>query len=144
MFTLIFQFPLNELCSCKPLINSTCNSGLYWIYKHSYFLFFQLITYHWSFVSYQNICIFIKWKHVKYHAERSKYPFHPGVEIFSFQPEVKGTCISKKIHPGLKFHPRVNFTSPTCNMPLRFGLEKCLDYLTEVRLILRYIGLRLP
>ena len=23
-------------------------------------------------------------------------------------------------------------------------LEKCLDYLTEVRLILRYIGLRLP
>ena len=41
-----------------------------------------------------------------------KYPFHPGVEIFSFQPEVKGTCILKKIHPGL------NFTSPTCNMPL--------------------------
>ena len=35
-------------------------------------------------------------KHVKYHAERSKYPFHPAVEIFSFQPEVKGTCISKK------------------------------------------------
>ena len=94
-------------------------------------------------VSYQNICIFIKWKHVKYHAERSKYQFHPGVKIFSFQPELKGTCISKRIHPGLKFHPGVNFTSPTCNMPLRFGLEKCLDYLTEVRLILRYIGLRL-
>ena len=144
MFPLIFQFLFDYLCSYKALINSTCNSRLYRIYKHSYFLFFQLITYHWSFVSYQNICIFIKWKHVKYHAERSKYPFHPGVEIFSFQPEVKGTCISKKIHPGLKFHPRVNFTSPTCNMPLRFGLEKCLDYLTEVRLILRYIGLRLP
>ena len=138
VFPLIFQFPLNVLCSYKALINSTCNSGLYRIYKHSYFLFFQLITYHWSFVSYQNICIFIKWKHVKYHAERSKYPFHPGVEIFSFQPEVKGTCISKKIHPG------GNFTSPTCNRTLRFGLEKCLDYLTGVRLILRYIGLRLP
>ena len=39
--------------------------------------------------------------------------FHPGVEIFSFQPEVKGTCISKKSHPG------VNLTLPTCNMPLR-------------------------
>ena len=50
----------------------------------------------------------------------------------------------KKINPRLKFHSGVNFTSPTCNMPLRFGLEKCLDYLTEVRLILRYIGLRLP
>ena len=144
MFPLIFQFPLNVLCSYKALINSTCNSGLYRIYKHSYFLFFQLITYHWSFVSYQNICIFIKWKHVKYHAERSKYSFHPGVEMFSFQPEVKATCISKTIHPGLKFYPGVNFTLPTCNMPLRFGLEKCLGYLTEVRLILRYIGLRLP
>ena len=106
--------------------------------------FFQLKTYHWAFVIYQNICIFIKWKHVKYHVERSKYSFHPRVEIFSFQLEVKGTCISKKIHPKLKFHPGVNFTSPKCNMPLRFGLEKCLDYLTEVRLILRYIGLRLP
>ena len=66
------------------------------------------------------------------------------MEILSFQPEVKGTCISKKIHPGLKFHPGVNFTSPTCNIPLRLGLEKCLDYFTEVRLILRYIGLRRP
>ena len=88
VFPLIFQFPLNVLCSYKALINSTCNSGLYRIYKYSYFLFFQLITYHWSFVSYQNIYIFIKWKQVKYPAERSKYPFHHGVEIFSFQPEV--------------------------------------------------------
>ena len=80
VFSLIFQFPLHVLCSYKALINSTCNSGLYRIYKHSYFLFFQLITYHWSFASYQNICIFIKWKHVRYHAERPKYPFHPGVE----------------------------------------------------------------
>ena len=111
VFALIVQFPLNVLCSYKALINSTCISGLYRIYKHSHF-FFQIITYHWPFVSYQNICIFIKWKHVKYHAERSKYQFHPGVEIFSFQPKVKGTCISKKIHPW------VNFTSPTCNMPL--------------------------
>ena len=138
MFPLTFQFPLNVLCSYKALINSTCNSGLYGIYKDSYFLFFQLLTYHWSFVSYQNICIFLKWKHVKYHPERSKYPFHPKVEIFSFQPEAKGTCISKKLQP------EVNFTWPTCNMPLRFGLEKCLDCLTEVRLILRYIGLKLP
>ena len=38
------------------------------------------------------------------------------METFSFQPEVKGTCISKKIYPALKFHPGVNFTSPACNM----------------------------
>ena len=138
VFPLIFQFPFNVLCSYKALINSTCNSGLYRIYKRSYFLFFQLITYHWSFVIYQNICIFIKWKHVKYHAEKSKYPFNLGLEIFSFQSEVKGTCISRKLHS------RVNFTLLTCNMPLRFGPEKFLDYLTKVKLILRYIGLRLP
>ena len=42
----------------------------------------------------------------------SKYLFHLGVEIFIFQPEVKGTCISKKTHPG------VNFTLHTCNMPV--------------------------
>ena len=35
----------------------------------------------------------------------SKHPFHPGVEIFSFQTEMKGTCISKKSHLW------VNFTS---------------------------------
>ena len=143
MFSLIFRFPFNVLWSYKALINSTCNRGLHRIYKHSFFLFFQLIAYHWSFVIYQNICIFIKWKLVKYHTERSQYQFHPVVEIFSFQPEVKGTCISKKIHPGLKFHPGVIFTSPTCNMPLRLKPEKCLDYLTEVGLILTYIGLRL-
>ena len=37
----------------------------------------------------------MKWKHLKDHTERSKY-LHPGVEIFSFSPEFKGTCISKK------------------------------------------------
>ena len=58
-------------------------------------------------------------KHVKYHAEWSKYPFHPGVEIFSFQPEVKGTCTQKKL----------NFTSPTCNMPLR---KRCSEYMQQI------------
>ena len=50
----------------------------------------------------------------------SKYPFHPGVESFSFQLEAKGTCISKKFQPG------VNFTSPRCNMPLCFQKKKLL------------------
>ena len=42
-----------------------------------------------------------------------------GLKIFCFQPEVKGTCISKKLYPGLKFHRGVNFASPTCNVPLK-------------------------
>ena len=54
----------------------------------------------WSFVSYQNTCIFIKWQHVKYHAERSKYPFHLVVEIFNFEPEVKVLVSQKKFTPG--------------------------------------------
>ena len=43
-------------------------------------------------------------KTFKIYAERRKYSIHPGVEIFSFRPEVKGTYISKKIHPGVKFN----------------------------------------
>ena len=68
--------------------------------------------------TYQNTRIFIKWKHLKYHTERSKYPFHLGVEIFTFQSEVKVTRISKKSLP------RVNFTSPTCNMSLTVSSAK--------------------
>ena len=39
----------------------------------------------------------------------------PPVEVLSFQYEVKGACISKKNHPGVKFHP--GFLSAH-NMPL--------------------------
>ena len=54
VFPLIFQFPF--YAAVQALINRTCNSSLQRIYKDSYFLFLQLITYnityHWSFVSY--------------------------------------------------------------------------------------------
>ena len=64
-------------------------------------------------------------KTYKISCRKVKISISPGVEIFSFQPEVKGTCISKKTkqnknQPGLKFHSGVNFTSPTFNMPLSF------------------------
>ena len=45
--------------------------------------------------------------------QKGQNTIHPGVEILSFQPEMKGMCISKKSHPG------VIFTSPTYNMPQR-------------------------
>ena len=77
-----------------------------------------LITYN---ITYQNTRIVIKWKHLKYHTERSKYLFYPRVEIFSIHPEVKVTCIPKKSHP------RVNFTSPTCNMPLSLDQKLTLE-----------------
>ena len=49
----------------------------------------------------------MKWKNVKYHTERSKYPFHHGVEISSFQPEVKGNYLYLK-----KNSPRVEISPP--------------------------------
>ena len=108
VFPLIFQFPF--YAAVQALINRTCNSSLQRIYKDSYFLFLQLITYnityHWSFVSYNlsEYLYFYKRKTYKISCRKVKISISPGVEIFSFQPEVKGTCISKKIHPGLKFH----------------------------------------
>ena len=110
VFPLIFKFPLNVLCSYKVLINSTCNSGLYRIYKHSYFLFFPAYNLSLIFCQLSEYLYFYKMKTCKkYHAERSKYPFHPAVDIFSFQPEVKGTFISKKFTPGW-ISPRLRVT----------------------------------
>ena len=57
-------------------------------------------------------------KTFKISCRKVKYQFHPTVEIFSFQHEVKGPCMSKKNHP------LVYFTSPTCNMPLQDTLRK--------------------
>ena len=52
--------------------------------------------------------------------------FFPGWKFSdsNFQPEVKGTCISKRSHPGVKFYSGVNFTLPTCNMPDKKGTTK--------------------
>ena len=115
VFPLIFQLPLDVLCSYKALINSTCNSGLHRI-------FCQLSEY----------LYFYKMKTCKISCRKVKISISPRGGNFQFSAR------------GVRYTYLKNFTSPTCNMPLRFGLEKCLDYLTEVRLILRYIGLRLP
>ena len=72
----------------------------------------------------------ISWRKVK-------ISISPRAGNFQFSAQGERYAYLKKIHRG------VNFTSRTCNMSFRFGLEKCLDYLTEVRLVLRYIGLRL-
>ena len=68
--------------------------------------------YHWSFIScnLSEYLYFIKWKHLKNHVESSKYPFLSGMEIFSFQPEVKGTCISKKKLTPAWNSPRLRVT----------------------------------
>ena len=66
-------------------------------------------TYHWSFIGCnlsEHLTFKISWRKVKMSNS-------PRGGIFSLQPEVKGTFISKKTDPG------VNFTSPTCNMPLK-------------------------
>ena len=38
---------------------------------------------------------------------------------FQFSARGEKYVYLKKTHPGLKFHPGVNFASPTCNMPLK-------------------------
>ena len=83
-------------------------------------------------------------KTCKISCRKVKISISPRGGNFQFSAWGERHVYLKKVHLGLKFLPGVNFTSPTCNMPLRFGVEKCLDFLTEVRLILRYIGLRLP
>ena len=142
-FPLIFQFPLNVLRSYNALIKSAYNSGLYRIYKHSYFLFF-FPAYNLSLSFCQLSEYFYKMKVCKISCRKVKISILPGGGIFQFSARGERYVYLKKNYPRLKFYPKVNFTSPTCNMPLRIGLEKCLDYRTEVRLILRYIGLRLP
>ena len=111
VFPLIFQFPLNVLCSYKALINSTCNSGLYRIYKHSYFLFFPAYNLSLIFCQLSEYLYFYKMKTSKISCRKVKISISPRGGNFQFSAR---------------------------------GLEKCLDYVTEVRLILRYTGLRLP
>ena len=74
----------------------------------------------------------------KISCRKVKISISPRGGNFQFSARGERYMYLKKIHPGMSFPP------PRCNMPLRFGLEKCLDYVTEVRLILRYTGLRLP
>ena len=140
VFFLILQFPLDALCSYKALINSICNSGSYKIHKHSYFLFFPAYNLLLIFCQLPEYLYFYKMKTCKTSSRKVKITISPrgGNFQFSARGEMYVYLKKKKIIPG------VNFTSPTCNVLLRFGLEKCLDYLTEVRLVLRYIGLRLP
>ena len=128
VLSLIFHYSLNVPYSCKSANKlttgackepiSTAFSTFHVIVKYNSLLVISFVTDVLSVITYQNIRIFIKWKHSKYHAERSKYPFYPGVEIFSFQHEVIGMRISKKTHP------RVNFTSPTRNMPLSYSKNR--------------------
>ena len=145
LFPLIFQFSHNVLRSYEALINSTCNSGWHRIFKHSLIFFFsslQLITdlienleaQLFSFFPAYNLSLifcqlseylyFYKMKTCKISCRKVKISISPRDGNFQFSARVERCVFSKKIHPG------VNFTSPMCNMPLRFGLEKCLDYLT--------------
>ena len=93
VFPSIFQFPLNVSCSYKALINSTCSSGLYRIYKSSYFLFFPACNLSLIFCQLSEYLFLYKMKTRKRSCRKVKISISPGVEICSFQPEVKGTSI---------------------------------------------------
>ena len=118
VFPLIFQFPLNVLYIYKALIDSTRKSGLYRIYKHSYFLFFPAYNLSLNFCQLSEYLYFYKMKTCKISCRKVKIPISPLGGNFQFLAQGERHVYLKKVYPGLKFHPGVNFTSPTCNMPL--------------------------
>ena len=81
VFSLIFQFSLNVLCSYKGLINSTCNSGLYRIYRHSYFIFFPAYNFSLIFCQLSEYLYFYKMKTCKLSCRKVKISISPRGEF---------------------------------------------------------------
>ena len=100
VFPLIFQFPLYVRCSYKALINSTCNSGLYRIYKHSYFLFFPAYNLSLIFCQLSEYLYFHKMKTCKISSRKVKISISPRSGNFQFSARGKRYVYLKKIHPG--------------------------------------------
>ena len=84
---------------------------------------------------------FYKIKTCKVSCRKIRISISPRGENFQFLARGERYVYLKKNSPPVEISRRGEFTSPTYNTPFRFGLEKCLDYLTQVRLILKYIGL---
>ena len=130
MFRLIFQFPLNVLCSYKAIINRTCNSGLYRIYKHSYFLFFPAYNLSLIFCQLSEYLYFYKMKTCKISCRKVKISISPQGGYFQLSARGERYVYLKKNSPQVEISPLGEFHLAYVNMPLRFGLEKCLYYLT--------------
>ena len=103
VFPLIFQFPLNVLCSYKALIHSTCNSGLYRTCKHSKFFF---SAYHLSLIFCQlsEYLYFYKMKTCKISCRQVKISISPRVGNFQFSARGERYVYLKKNSPGGEFH----------------------------------------
>ena len=82
VFPLIFQLPLDVLCSYKALINSTCNSGLHRICKQSHFLYFPAYNLSLIFCQLSEYLYFYKMKTCKISCRKVKISISPGGENF--------------------------------------------------------------
>ena len=104
VFPLIFQFPLNVLCSYKALINSTCNSGLYRIYKHSYFLFFPAYNLSLIFCQLSEYLYFYKMKTCKISCRKVKISISSRGGNFQFSARGEKYVYLKRNSPRREFH----------------------------------------
>ena len=117
------NFPF-VLCSCKSTNKPYLQQRLIKNLPAHLFSFSPAypynITHHWSFVSYNlsAYLYFYKMKTHKISCRKVKISISPWDENFHFSARGERYVYLKKIQPGMKFHLGMNFTLPTCNMPL--------------------------
>ena len=119
MFALIFQILFNVLCSYKALTVLATAPYIESI-STAIFFFFQLITYHWSFASFQNICIFVKMETCKISCRKVKISI--SLRGGNFQFSARGErymYLKNKFTPGWNLSPGL--------IPPRVGVTCLLD-----------------
>ena len=96
------------------------------------FFFFPAYNLSLTFCQLSEYPHFYKMKTCKISSRKLKISISPWGRIFSFQPEVKDTYISKKPHPGLKFHP--GWISPGLRVTCLLDLNLKIAWITLLKL----------
>ena len=121
MFPLIFQFPLNVPYSCKSankLATAACKESISTtiLFFSSLSLIVSLITDLLSVITSEYL-YFCKMKTYKISSRKVKISISLQGGNFQFSAQGERYVYLKKTHPG------VDFTSPTCNIPLSLPIN---------------------